>query len=85
MSFLVGNVDNRDLHRVARRCLGTGGRCSVSGEKHVHPKASASRSECYSSRDHARLFQVVFRARHDSHHQRTTIPEHTSASKGSVW
>ena len=29
------------------------GRCSVSGQ-HVYPKASASRSECYSSCDHAR-------------------------------
>ena len=32
-SFLVGNVDNRDLHRVARSCVGTGGRCSVSRQK----------------------------------------------------
>ena len=29
-------------HRIARKCAGTGGCCSVSGEKHVHPKASAS-------------------------------------------
>ena len=29
--FLVGNVDSRDLHRVGRKCAGTGGRCSVSG------------------------------------------------------
>ena len=32
--FLVGNVDRRDQHRIARRCAGTGGRCSVSGQKH---------------------------------------------------
>ena len=28
--FLVGN-----LHRIARKCVGTGGRCSVSGQKFV--------------------------------------------------
>ena len=42
--FLVGNKDNRDSHRIARKCAETGGRCSVSGQRHVHPKASASRS-----------------------------------------
>ena len=31
--FLVGNVDSRDLHRLARKFAGTGGRCSVSGQK----------------------------------------------------
>ena len=39
--FLVGNLDSRDLHRIDRKCAGEGGRCSVSGQKHVHPKASA--------------------------------------------
>ena len=39
--------------RVARKCNGTGGHCSVSGQKHGHPKASASRSECGSSRYHS--------------------------------
>ena len=43
--FLIGNVDNLDLHRIARKCVGTGGRCSVSAPKHVHPKPDASRSE----------------------------------------
>ena len=51
--FLVGNVDGRDLHRVARRC-GTGRRCSVSGQQHGHPKIYAFRSELCSSRDHTR-------------------------------
>ena len=51
--FLVGNVDGRDFHRVARRC-GTGRRCSVSGQQHGHPKISALRSEHRSSRDHTR-------------------------------
>ena len=46
--------------------LETCGRCSVSGQKHVHPKASASRSECCLSR--FPLFSP----------QRTTIPEKTS-------
>ena len=41
--FLVGNVDSRDWHRVARKCAGTSGRCSATGEKHVHPKASVPR------------------------------------------
>ena len=27
--FLVGNVDSRDAHRIARKCAGTGGRCCV--------------------------------------------------------
>ena len=39
--FPVGNVDNRDAHRIARKCAGTGGRCSVTGQKHVHPKAAS--------------------------------------------
>ena len=30
--FLVGTVDNRDLHCTARKCAGRGGRCSVTGE-----------------------------------------------------
>ena len=36
--FLAGDVDSRDAHRIARKCAGTGGRCSVSGQKHVHPE-----------------------------------------------
>ena len=34
--FLVGNVDSRDSHRTARKCAGTGGRCSVSGQRLPH-------------------------------------------------
>ena len=40
---LVKLVDSRDLHRIARKCAGTGC-CSVSGQKNVHRKASTSRS-----------------------------------------
>ena len=47
--FLVGK---RGQHRFAPYCLQM---CSVSGQKHVHPKASASRSEYYSSRHHTRF------------------------------
>ena len=53
--FLVGNVDNRDWHRIGGKCVGTSGRCDVSRQKHVHPKTSASRSEFCSSRDHTTL------------------------------
>ena len=60
MLFLVGNVDNRDLHHIARRRVETGGRCSVSGPKHLHPRASASRSEFCSSRDLARPPSLSF-------------------------
>ena len=28
----MGNVDGRDRHRIARKCAGTGGRCSVTGQ-----------------------------------------------------
>ena len=56
----VGNADNRDQHRVARRCVGTGGRCSETGEKHVHTKDSAPRSEFYSSRDHTKPRRLSF-------------------------
>ena len=31
--FLVGNVDSKDFHRVARKCAGTGGRCKVTVQK----------------------------------------------------
>ena len=75
--MLVGNVDSSDSHRVARKCAGTGGHCSVSGQKLVHPKGRASRSECDSSRDHTPS-PFIFRACLDSHHERTTIPENTS-------
>ena len=51
---LIENVDSRDLHRIARKCSGTGGRCSVSGQKLVHPNSSTSRSDTHSSCDHAR-------------------------------
>ena len=30
--FLVGNVDSRDLPRIAAKCAGRGGSCSVSGQ-----------------------------------------------------
>ena len=49
-----------DAHRIARKCAATGGRCSVSGHQHVHPKASASRSEIYWSRDHTRPHRLSF-------------------------
>ena len=42
VSFLARNVVNRDSHRISRRCIGIGGHCSVSGQKYVHLKASAS-------------------------------------------
>ena len=50
--FLIGNADGKDLRRIARKCAGSGGRCSVTGQQHVHPKTSASRSKLSSSRDH---------------------------------
>ena len=56
--FVVGNVDSRDVHRIGRKCVGTGGRCSVSGQKHVHPKASASRPEFCSSWVHTRTSRL---------------------------
>ena len=45
---------------LARRCAGTGGRCSVSRRKHGHPKTFASCSELRSSRDHTRLPKLFF-------------------------
>ena len=78
--FLGGNVDSRDAHRTARRCLGTGGRCGVSG----HTR---------SSRDfRCTLRESLFkwprppspsfsRACHGSHHERTSIPENTSLER----
>ena len=71
--FLVGNVDSRDWHRIGGKCVGTSGRCDVSRQKHVHPKTSASRSEFCSSRDHTHPLSAC----HDTHHERTTIPENT--------
>ena len=50
--FLVGNVDNRDSHRMARKCVGTSGSCRVSRQKDVHPNASARRSSFCSSHHH---------------------------------
>ena len=76
-TFMVRNVDGRDWHRIARRCAGTSGRCSVTGQKLVHPKASASRSVRYPSGDHTRPHRFS-RACHDSRNGRTTIPENTS-------
>ena len=58
--FLVENVDNRDSHRIVRKCAGTSGRCSASRQKHVHPKAPASSSELCSSRDHTRPLRTSF-------------------------
>ena len=57
---LHAESENRDLHRIARKCAGIGGRCSVSGQKDVQPKASASRSEFCSSRDHTRPARLSF-------------------------
>ena len=34
----VGNVDGRDLHRIARKGVGTSGRCSVSGNMSIQNK-----------------------------------------------
>ena len=47
--FLVGSVDRRDSQCIGRRCAGKRGRCGVSGQKHVHPNASTSRSDTHSS------------------------------------
>ena len=58
--LLVGNVDSRGLHRIARRCAWTSRCCSVSGQKHGHPKTSASRSKLRSSRDHTRPPKLSF-------------------------
>ena len=74
--FLVGNVDGRDAHRVARKCAGTGGRCSVSGQKHLHPMASKSRSKLSSSRDHPPSPNYLSRL--PWYYECTTIPENTS-------
>ena len=52
--LLVGHADNKDVHRIARRCA------SVSGQKHVHPKASASRPLTHSSHDHTRFHRLSF-------------------------
>ena len=58
--FSHEHVDSSGSHRVARRCSGTGGRCCVSGQKHVHPKAYTSRSECCSSRSLTRPHRLSF-------------------------
>ena len=58
--FLVGNVDNSDLHCIARKCHGTGGCCSVSGQKHVHFNASGRRSDLCSSCHHTRPPRLSF-------------------------
>ena len=55
--FLVEDVDSQDVHRIAPKCVWTS---QVSGQKHVHPKASASRSEFDSSRDHTRPLRLSF-------------------------
>ena len=47
-------------------------------KKQVHAKASASRSETRSSRDHTSPSPFVSRACHDPHRDRMTIPENTS-------
>ena len=65
---------DRDLHRMARECAGTGGRCSVCLEKNVFiPKLP----------HHARNVALDVPAPaltvcHASHHERTSIPENTS-------
>ena len=40
--FTVGNVNGRDLHRIAFRCAGTGGRCSVSRQEQGDPAKSSA-------------------------------------------
>ena len=57
--FLVGTGQQRLAPNCSQVCWESG-RCSVSGEKHVHPKASASRSESCSSRDLARPHRLSF-------------------------
>ena len=69
--FPVGDVDSRDLHRIARTCAGTGGRCSISGQKHVHPKASASPQSMVLHVTTRPPSPFVFRACHGSHHEHT--------------
>ena len=60
--ILFGNVDSRDLHRVARKCAGTGRRCIVTVEKDVlHVTTPA-------------LFRLSFALCPDLHHERTTNP-----------
>ena len=61
------------MRTVLLASVGTSGRCGVSGHKHAHPKASASRSELFSSRD-----PFIFRACRDSHHERAPCPDNTS-------
>ena len=48
------DVFGRYCGRHARRCAGTGGRCSVAGQKHGNTKESAFRCERRSSRDYTR-------------------------------
>ena len=62
--FLAGNVDNKGQHRIARKCVGRSGRCSV----------SALRFLLFTSPHQPSPF--VSRACHGSHLERTTIPEH---------
>ena len=58
--FWLGTWTGRDVHRIARKCARTSGRCNVLGQKYVHPQPSASRPECYSSRDHTRPLRLSF-------------------------
>ena len=78
--FSIGNVDSRDLYRIARSCAGTGGRCSVTGQEHVHAKSSASRSEYCSPRDHTRppclSFALAEILNMNAHHFQRTHPLH---------
>ena len=76
--FLVWNVDSRGgLHRIVRTCVGTGGRCSVSGWEHVHPKIPHPLSVVFFAWPHLPC-PFLTRACHDFHRERSTIPENTS-------
>ena len=50
-NVVVGNVDSRDLHRIVANVLEQVD-VAVFQDKHLHPKASATRSERGSSREH---------------------------------
>ena len=76
--LLVGNAESRDLHRIARKCSETGGRCRVSGQKHFHPTTSVSRSKLSFFTGPHPPSPVVFRDCHGSHHERAPFPENTT-------
>ena len=59
-NVLSGNVDSRDLHRIARNCSGTAGRYSVSGQNMFIQRLPASRPEFCSSREHTSPLRLSF-------------------------